>query len=181
MSIPDTFSDEDVVYKYGMTKDLDRRSQELQNDIGKIPCVSLGLKLYTFVDSEYISDAELYLKNIFQGMNMKLDYENRAELVVIPNSKFSIVKNHYNTVSNLYAGSVRETIEKLRNIEREYAYEMKMKEIELERKTSEFYYQLEMKNKDIEVRDTKMIMMENQLDSLKIISDLKHKLLDKLS
>jgi uncharacterized Zn ribbon protein len=101
--------------------------------------------------------------------------------VVIPNSKFSIVKNHYNTVSNLYAGSVRETIEKLRNIEREYAYEMKMKEIELERKTSEFYYQLEMKNKDIEVRDTKMIMMENQLDSLKIISDLKHKLLDKLS
>jgi hypothetical protein len=186
MNIPDSFKDDDIVYKYGMTKDLERRSVELQNDLGKNLSVTLGLKLFTFVDANYISDAEIHLRNVFQGMNMKLEYENRAELVIISQSKFPLIKDHYNTVSNLYAGSVREIIEKLKQIEMHHAYEIERKNSELIMKEKDLDFlkrdhnkDLQVKDLQLELKDNKIHLLESQLDSLRIINDLKQKLLDK--
>lgn len=62
LNIPDSFNDDDTVVKYGLSKDLKRRSQEHENTYGKllkdIPCAEMVLKYHVHIDQFYLSDAE---------------------------------------------------------------------------------------------------------------------------
>lgn len=143
LEIVDEYPDDSIVFKYGMTCDLSRRTREHEKSYGKIKNVKLELVYYSIIDNEYISEAEKKLNNNFRLMKNKLDYENQDELVILSNKEISRVKKQYDTINSLYCiklSKVNELINgekmKVNNIKKDMKYQ-KLKyvsEIELLKK-----------------------------------------------
>ncbi len=170
MNIPLKYRDEDIVYKYGMTKDLSQRSYQHQNDYGRIKNVNLTLELYSYIDPQYISEAETDIKYFFNQTELNYEYENRSEIVIIPETKMKLVKKQYNQITTLYAGHVKELIQKIKDLEGElilekekHLTELKNKELELKDKELELEkerHKNELQKKDIEILNYKIKLLE---------------------
>jgi hypothetical protein len=170
MSIDPHYSDDDVVYKYGMTKDLVSRTQQHQADYGKISGVSLKLKYYSFIDPQYVSDAETDIRNFFNSLDMKLEYDNRSELVVVQSKHIEIVKKQYQNLSMLYAGHVKELVQKIKDLEKE----LEIKDVKYNNiiELNKFKYEAEISTYKLEVQ-----MRDERIQHLEQVRDLEHKLL----
>jgi hypothetical protein len=188
MSISDNFQDDDVVYKYGMTKDLVTRTQQHQNDYGKIKGVTLKMKYYSFIDPQYVSEAETDIKTFFNSLDMKLEYDNRSELVIIKSQHIDIVKKQYQTLSMLYAGHVKELVQKIKDLEKELELKDERFKNAIELKEERFASIMELKEekhklevtrleKDIELKNMEIKMKDEQLVSMNRIRELEHQLL----
>jgi hypothetical protein len=181
MSIDTKFNDDDVVYKYGMTKDLVSRTQQHQADYGKINGVTLKLKYYSFIDPQYVSEAETDIRTFFNSLDMKLEYDNRSELVVIKSQHIEIVKKQYQNLSMLYAGHIKELVQKIKDLEKDLEMRderhnnaLKLKDerynniIEL----NKVKYEAEINTYKLEVQ-----MRDERIQHLEQVRDLEHKLL----
>lgn len=191
LNIDPKYHDDDIVYKYGMTKDLARRSLEHQQSYGKIPHVNLKMKYYSFIDPQYISEAETYVNSFFDGLNMNLEYKNHAELVVIPKARIDLVHKQYTNISNLYAGHVKDFVKKIVDLEKELlnkeAQHKAQSEItearhateimRLERDSEILKKDLELSRKDSELLKKDLLIKESELNAMKQIRDLEQKLL----
>lgn len=106
MQLNDVYDDDDddVVAKYGFTKDSTRRTGEHIKKYGKIANSTLRLKHNTFVDPLYLSNAETDIKSFVDSLRMKLDYENEDELIVIPQRLEKRVKEQYTSIGAKYVG-----------------------------------------------------------------------------
>lgn len=164
------YSDDDVVYKYGMTKDLVSRTQQHQADYGKIAGVSLKLKYYSFIDPQYVSEAETDIRSFFNSLDMKLEYDNRSELVVVQSKHIDIVKKQYQNLSMLYAGHVKELVQKIKDLEKE----LEMKDVKYNNiiELNKFKYEAEIATYKLEVQ-----MRDERIQHLEQVRDLEHKLL----
>jgi hypothetical protein len=188
MSIDSKYSDDDVVYKYGMTKDLVSRTQQHQADYGKISGVSLKMKYYSFIDPQYISEAETDIKTFFNSLDMKLEYDNRTELVIIKSQHIEIVKKQYQTLSMLYAGHVKELVQKIKDLEKELELKDEKHKNAMELKDERFKSMMELKDekhkleimtleKELELKNMEIKMRDNELASMKRIRELEQQLL----
>ena len=145
MQLSDVYDDDDVVSKYGFTKDLTRRTGEHIKKYGKIANSTLRLKHYTCIDPLYVSNAEVELKSFFDALEFKLDYENEDELVVIPRHKEKYVIQQFTLIGAKYVGHNNELI--TRN---------KFLESELKRETLAFVSQLALKNAELKQKDSEI-------------------------
>jgi hypothetical protein len=114
-SIPDNF----IVAKYGMTKNLEQRTTQHLSDYGKMVNVDLKLKCYTYVDPQYITDAETDISDFFKNGNMMFKYQNRSELVLIDPSKIKKIEKQYNIIFKLYAGHIKDLMIRIKELENE--------------------------------------------------------------
>jgi len=73
------YKDNDFVYKFGMTIDLERRIKEHTKEYGKL---GAKLKLVTFglIDTQYISEAETDLKRNFNDWSYTISHDTYNEL-----------------------------------------------------------------------------------------------------
>ncbi|AAV51123.1 unknown [Acanthamoeba polyphaga mimivirus] len=62
LKISKDYDDEDIIGKYGMTKDLDRRTGEHNDTYGQLPGSDFRLTVFNFIDVQYMSQAETDLK-----------------------------------------------------------------------------------------------------------------------
>jgi hypothetical protein len=115
-NISQDIDDESIVYKYGMTKDMDRRIKEHIADYGKMKNVEFKLELYSYIDVQYISNAEQDIRNLFNGLDMNLEVPGRSELVVIKKKHYNVVKTQYITINNMYAGHTKELQKKIEEL-----------------------------------------------------------------
>lgn len=79
------------VCKYGKSNNLMRKNDEHYNNFNKISNVNLRLKTYSYIDEQYITQAENNIKNLIKFHNTKFDYNNRNELIIIPEEKINII------------------------------------------------------------------------------------------
>jgi len=117
MVIDDKYKDDDIVYKYGFTKDLGRRTNEHIAKYNKIKGVDLKLKYHCYVDPQYVSDAEGNIRNTMKALNSKLDYDNTEELVVLTNNTIQIVKDQFELAGKKYMGHFAEIITRNKELE----------------------------------------------------------------
>lgn len=111
LGIDDSYGDNDYVYKWGRTRDLERRTKEHNKKYGSLNSSDVKLVLFGFIDPQYTSEAETKLNHLFDGMDMKLDSEYYNELAIIPKKKMKLVKEQYETISKAYLGHVTELIQ----------------------------------------------------------------------
>jgi prophage antirepressor-like protein len=159
--IPVSYSDDALVCKYGQTCDLERRVKEHQTDYGRMKGVDLKLKLYSYVDPQFVSEAETDIRGFFADFNMKYEVTGRSELVIIEPAKLERVKKQYAQISHLYAGHYKELVQRLREVEKE-----------LETQKERHAMEIKLYQKDIEMRD-------QNIEALKTINALQQKLLEK--
>jgi hypothetical protein len=119
MNIDIKYRDESIVCKFGFTKDLGRRTAEHINKFNKIENVDLKLKYYSYIDPQYISEAENNIKLTMKGLNIYLDYEKEEELVVISKEFEQIVDDTYTLIGKKYMGHIAELITQMKNKDNE--------------------------------------------------------------
>jgi phosphopantetheine adenylyltransferase len=145
MRLGDVYDDDDVVAKYGFSKDLTRRTGEHIKKYGKIANSILRLKYNTFVDPLYLSNAETDIKSFVDSLRMKLDYENEDELIVIPQRLEKRVKEQYALIGAKYVGHNSILITKIKQLESD-----------LERETSSFENKIMLKNAELKQKDSEI-------------------------
>jgi len=119
LNIPDTYPDNDIVYKFGKTANLGRRAGEHDEDFSKLKGGKVALALFEIVDLDHLSKAETSLKNFF--MAKKLHYpctdsngNNRTELVILnKKEKWAEVKAEFSRIGTNFANTTKGT--ELRN------------------------------------------------------------------
>jgi hypothetical protein len=133
MNIDTKYDDNAIVAKFGFTKDLTRRTGEHVNKYSKIQNVNLKLKYYSYVDPQYMSNAETDINDIMMAFKIKLDYYTEDELVIIPKELIKIVERHYELIGKNYMGHISELITKIKELEIKYERQSITHEIELEK------------------------------------------------
>ena len=97
-----------------MTYSLEIRAVEHNKTYGSIKGANICLKYYAYIDQQYISKAETDIKEYFEAINCKLEYDNHKELVILEPQKMNkLVKQQYANLSNLYVGHIKDLIKKI--------------------------------------------------------------------
>ena len=147
-SIPELKSkdQDEYLFKYGYTSDLTKRLQQHRQTFNKIKGSSISLCLHCPIDKQYLSQAEVELKQSFKTFNYVLDHPVYKELVYFDKNKLSQFEKIFKIICEKYAGNCKKLQEQLEQykIMKEYENrEMQMKHnIEI----------LELKNKLIETQ-----------------------------
>ena len=132
MNLDKNIKDDNIICKYGMTDNLERRAAEHNRNFNKIKNADLHLKYYSYIDPQYISEAENDITGVFDHEEYKLQYENFTELVVITPKKLNDhIKKQYIGLSERYAGHVTELVAKIKSYEDKFLLqeERHMKEL----------------------------------------------------
>jgi hypothetical protein len=167
MNIDTKYADDDVVYKFGLTKSFESRKYGHKSEYKKIEdLIDMRLVYFTYVDPLYISEAENEIKDLLD--DYRIEWEGKKELVVIPNKLMKLIKEVYEKVGMKYAGHSQELIKKISDLE---AYTRQLekdlvhqKELLVER----------LRNKDLVIEtkvltiETKDLVIENLRKDLKI-------------
>lgn len=177
LNIPEKYSDSDVVCKFGRTDNLSRRNGEHDNDYGKMTNVNLRLKVYSYIDDKFTPQAENDIKNFVSLNNFKFEYENRDELIILPNDKMDAIKHEFDKIRKVYAGEYKDVINDIekhkdiiRLLEKEVSnFQKEIVNLQKENKLIKEHYEKEitylklLNDKDNELKDFKIKVYENLL------------------
>jgi hypothetical protein len=151
MNIDKIYPDDAIVAKYGFTKDLSKRTSEDINKYSKIKNVNLKLKNCSYIDPQYILDAEIDITNFMVGLKIKLDFENEDKLVIISTELIKIIERQYQIIGQNYIGHISEIIIKIKELEDNNNKQLLKHELELlnskhELESLNSKYKLELQN-----------------------------------
>jgi hypothetical protein len=162
MKIDDSFDDDSLVCKWGYTKCLNRRTSEHMKTYGKIKGADLKLKHYSYIDLQYMAEAEKSIKDYVNDFNLGLKYEEHVELLILPQKLINQTKDKYEHIGNKFAGHVSELITKIKNLENENT--MLQKDIIMEQKNVE----AEKQNTRLSEKDNIILQKDKELLELKL-------------
>lgn len=132
MNISNIHNDNDIVYKFGLTKSFEIRKNGHKTEYKELDkLIDMKLICYTYIDPLYISDAEKEIKNLLDIY--KFEYNTHNELIIIPNNILKLVKTIYENLGRKYSGHTAEfnkKIDELNNKIREIENNNKIKEME---------------------------------------------------
>ncbi|AVL94389.1 MUTS family DNA-binding domain protein [Moumouvirus australiensis] len=157
LKISNDYDDEDIIGKYGMTKDLDRRTGEHNDTYGQLPGSDLRLTMFNFIDIQYLSQAESDLKLYMKDTGLKFNHNKYYELAIVSKSMFKSVKKQYDLIGKSYIGHIKELTDKIKE---------KDNEINLIKKDYDIMkmnHENELLKKDLEI-----MKMENKLLNKKL-------------
>ncbi len=147
MSLDDKYSDNMIICKYGKTDSLERRTSEHVAKFGPIDGCNLMLKYYSYIDPQYMTDAENYIRDNMNAIKSHITYEDNKELIAIDKKTLDDkIKMHYGMVEKAFAGNISELQNKIRDLENKLTIENGKHKIELLEKDKQID---DLKNKHI--------------------------------
>jgi hypothetical protein len=158
MNIDAKYNDDDIVYKFGLTKSFEARKNGHKfeyKDIANL--IDMKLVKYTYIDPLYLTDAENELKDKLS--DYKINWNNHDELIVIPKNLLKFIEVVYENIGSKYSGHTAEfnkQVCELNNQINELKHVIKLKDKELE-----------LKDKDIQLEKQKSELLEMKLMMLK--------------
>lgn len=162
MNINDKYSDDDLVYKFGLTKSFETRTYNHKSEYKEISDnIDLNLVLYTYIDPLYLHEAETMISEYTS--DMKLNYKNHKELVVISKSNFKNVKMLFEQIGNKYSGHTSEfnkQIGDLKNIINDLQLKLEHKDTYINSIIDK--HKLELANKDLIIANKELLIEKNK-------------------
>ena len=155
INLVDFKDDNAIVYKFGQTNNLLRRTNEHSKIYGEYENNMFGLSLFTTIDCAYICQAENELRKYVSGQLYHVKDKKHKELIVLNNKDYEDIDQFYNKIYIEYSGKKTAIIEQLQDLQHE-------KEI------AKLNYEKTLlgKNKEIELRDQEIKYLK-QLNALK--------------
>ena len=147
-------NDDAIVYKYGMTSDMARRSEEHGRYYGKMNGSDFKLALFSNIDEVYVSKAESCLKRHFDMMKVHV---NGTEHIVVDKYQKSYIKEIYTNIYRQYSGSNGELISQVQELQHEI--EMLKKDAEI----SKMVYEKELLRKDNEFQQKELTLLRRSV------------------
>jgi len=170
LPILSSYSDNDLVFKYGYTDDLSRRLQEHKKHFSKIKGTNISVVLHSPIDPKFLSKAEKDLKDYFQDVEeAQIQHPVYKELVVVSEKRVNkIVKSVFNDICVTYAGSMEKIQNEINRLKSEFEKEKKAREKEFEVETRIKETETKMREKEFEVetriKEIEMKMREKALE-----------------
>ena len=96
------YSDDDILCKYGCTKNISRRTLEHKKKFKNIYQANISILLHAIIDPQYIFKAENNIKEYFKFN--KLSPSDKTELIVINKHDMLNIEIYYKSLQNKYIG-----------------------------------------------------------------------------
>lgn len=157
LKISKDYDDEDIIGKYGMTKDLDRRTGEHNDTYGQLPGSDFRLTVFNFIDVQYMSQAETDLKLYMKDTSLKFTHNKYTELAIIPKSMLKSVKKQYDLIGKSYIGHIKELTDKIKDKDNE------IKLIKKDCDIMKINHENELLKKDLELMKMKNKSLDKKL------------------
>ena len=169
-NIPDTFSNDMIVCKFGCTKDIESRMKDHQSTYGKLNNVDLNLLMFAYIDPQFIFEAETNIKDYLNQYLYK--YESYNELIIINPKLLKNIKNQYDMIQNKYSGHIKELLLQIKELENKLSLTeatMNMNNLKYENEINEYkhkndililQHKNELQNKNIEVLEYKLQLLQ---------------------
>lgn len=159
MKIKKKNPNDSIVCKFGKTDNSGRRLMEHERDFKEIKGAKLRLKYTAYIDPQFISKAETYIKQYFESLQVQCEYKDYSELVILtPRQLKIVIKEQYKIMQTVYAGHNKELLDKIKDLE----IEIKKLTRELEIKDNEQEYKLNLIN---ESHENKMSLMNETYEN----------------
>lgn len=139
-------NDEEYLFKYGYTSDLNQRLQSHKQLFNKIKNVNISLCIHCPIDENYLSEAEVELKQSFQIFEYFLEHPVYKELIVFNENKLEQFKKIFKNICDKYAGNCKQLQEQLEK--QKLIHEHNIKELELKLKHEHEMRMMEKNTKD---------------------------------
>ena len=186
MNISPDIPDDHIVYKYGLTEDLPRRTQEHINNYNNIEGVNIKFKFMSYIDPIFISKAENQISNMIDGLNARFKYDNYKELIILSDKNLGLIEDLYGTIGKSYMGHITELNNKIVNLEKDfeiikkdYKYELSQKDNELKQKEKDIMILMkerELDNERIKIKDLEINIKDREIERLsKLLQERKIK------
>lgn len=124
LNISKQFKDNELVCKFGYTKDFSIRTNQHEKKYSKEESFNLELITYSYIDPQFCSQAEVKIKEYFNDNCLNIEYKKEKELVIIKNIKE--VKKEYKDIQLEYAGIYSEIVNKIESLKKEHKAEIKL-------------------------------------------------------
>ena len=176
----DKYKENDIICKFGYTKDLKERFETHQNKYKKEFKNIDNIELITFsiVEILNLSHAESKLYTLFE--DKKLEYKNEQELIILDKTKLNKIKEHYNMIQKTYIGSYQELYDQINelkqqliNIQYEKDNILKEKDNVLKEKDNEIKLLKEIHIRELLEEKNKLILKEKEIELLNIKNENK--------
>ena len=157
LNIDTPLDDTDIICKFGFTYDLQRRLKEHNLNYSN-KGVNIRLKYYSYVDPQFLSEAETSIKSFFELLDRKVTYNKQTEIVSIPIQLYEkkIMKEQYELISKKYSGHYNDLIEQIKILKNESEKKDLQHQLDMERLKNEVILQ----KKDIELLEYKIKFLE---------------------
>jgi hypothetical protein len=175
-NISEQYTDDMIVCKYGCTKDIEQRTKEHQAKYGKIKGVNLGLMMFSYIDPQYIFEAETSVASFLNSYQYK--YEQYNELVIINPKQMKQIKQQFDMVQNAYAGHCKELIIKIKELENYYKVIEEKHKNELQQEKHKNELIIEKHKNELQLEQHKIIEEKHKNEILQmklIIAEMKNK------
>ena len=137
MKINNNIDDNNIICKFGLTKDLKRRTAEHEKTYSSIKGCNLYLKYYSYIDPLHLYSAESDIKKFMDTLKLNILYENKEELVTISKDMLKTVEKQYSQISKSYIGHISELLVTIKDLENNIEKQM----LNYEKKIQELEYQ----------------------------------------
>lgn len=184
-------SGDDDIYKFGHTKNLDKRFKEHIRTFGN----NLKLESFCFIPEDKRTEAEVELKESLSFFNKKLEingFEKQSELLFLNQQSKKIVKSILTTINDKYGNESKQISIKLENEiknlmntiesnQRNYQHQLLLKNKDIELLKQDCKFKLELKDKDLELKDHKIELKDKDLEIIKMKNTILQLQLDKFT
>jgi hypothetical protein len=113
----DTYTDNDILCKYGKATDIYERNATHKRNFKKEFGIKIKLYKFSVIDNKNLSTAEYVISKIFDKYRIK--YNNYNELIIIKDNDLSIIDIEYNNIQNLYLECTKDLIEENKKLKNE--------------------------------------------------------------
>ena len=151
LSIDKKYSDNKIVGKFGMTIDLQRRTKEHNKTFGKMKNADLKLMHYNYIDPQYISRAEVDIKDAVTGFDILFEHKTHSELIIFDQKKLPLIKKQYDQIGRAYIGHISELVTKIEKMEITHENQLMKKQ-----------HEIDLLKKDLEIANLKLQQLTNK-------------------
>lgn len=155
MKIPEGYSDDAIVFKYGLTNNFSERLRQHQKTFSDFDVKS---KFFSYIDEKLLSDAETYVKHSFDFNGCNIEYKDFTELFVLEKNKIKLMQSVFTNLTNIFGGDQAYYIQKLEAqkemyqkeyIQRELVHTQEISDLKLELVKSKAERDVAVKDKEI--------------------------------
>jgi hypothetical protein len=112
-NIDSAINDDQVVYKFGFTKDFVTRLNQHRLSFGKMEGVNINVVAFHNIDTKFTCDAEGDVRAFCQTFGLKLKMDKYNEIIALTADQLGQVKKQYKYIGMSYAGSTLEMQNKM--------------------------------------------------------------------
>lgn len=112
------YCDNDILYKFGRTNDLARRTKEHASTYGKMS-KEFTLETFNYIDKALACKAERSINHFFNASDMRINDIKHTEVVVIKPEKMKYTIEWFQNVQMMYSGNSYELIKQLDDLKHE--------------------------------------------------------------